>query len=239
MAADRPWTLVFAWAGALLFASSLTVFLYTYLVVFDRPATAGLGSRDAVIDVALFTVFALHHSVFARSGAKAQVARFVSPAVERSLYSWVASLLFLAVCLLWRPLPGELYRVAGAAAVPFYAIQFIGIALSARGSSTLGVLDLAGVRPVLDAREGRAAAHVPLNTTGLYGFVRHPLYFAWALFVFGTPHMTTTRLVFAVVSTAYLAAAIPFEERGLIEVFGDDYRRYQRKVRWRMLPGLY
>ena len=51
--------------------------------------------------------------------------------------------------------------------------------------------------------------------------------------------MTMTRLTFAVVSSAYLGFAIPFEERGLIRVFGDDYRRYQRQVRWRMLPGVY
>ena len=51
--------------------------------------------------------------------------------------------------------------------------------------------------------------------------------------------MTMTRLTFAVVSTAYLGMAIPLEERGLIRVFGDDYRRYQRQVRWRMLPGVY
>ena len=51
--------------------------------------------------------------------------------------------------------------------------------------------------------------------------------------------MTLTRFTFAVVSTAYLALAIPFEERSLIETFGNEYRDYQRKVRWRMIPGLY
>ena len=62
---------------------------------------------------------------------------------------------------------------------------------------------------------------MPLQTHGVYGFVRHPLYFAWVLMVFGTPHMTMTRLTFAVISTAYLAIAIPFEERGLVDVFGS------------------
>ena len=33
--------------------------------------------------------------------------------------------------------------------------------------------------------------------------------------------MTMTRLTFAVLSTAYLAIAIPFEERGLLDVFGS------------------
>jgi protein-S-isoprenylcysteine O-methyltransferase Ste14 len=69
--------------------------------------------------------------------------------------------------------------------------------------------------------------------------VRHPLYFAWVLLVFGAPAMTMTRLSFAVISTAYLAIAIPFEERSLIETFGADYASYQKQVRWRMLPGIY
>jgi protein-S-isoprenylcysteine O-methyltransferase Ste14 len=78
-----------------------------------------------------------------------------------------------------------------------------------------------------------------LKTTGLYGFVRHPLYFAWLLFVFGAPDMTMTRFSFALISTLYLAVAIPFEERGLIETFGPAYASYRRKVRWRMLPGIW
>jgi protein-S-isoprenylcysteine O-methyltransferase Ste14 len=239
MSVERPWALAFAWLGALLFASSLAAFLYSYLVVFGRPAPDGPALRDAAVNVGLFTVFALHHSLLARTGVKARVARITPPALERSLYCWVASALFLAVCLAWRALPGELYRLEGAAAIPFYAIQFIGVAITARGSSALGVLDLAGVRAVQETRQGRPAAHVPLKTSGLYGLIRHPLYFAWALFVFGTPHMTMTRLVFAAVSTAYLAVAIPFEERGLIETFGEDYRQYRLRVRWKMVPGIY
>jgi protein-S-isoprenylcysteine O-methyltransferase Ste14 len=65
------------------------------------------------------------------------------------------------------------------------------------------------------------------------------LYLAWALFVFGAPVMTASRFTFAAVSTAYLAVAIPFEERTLLTLFGAEYRAYQQKVRWRMVPGLY
>jgi protein-S-isoprenylcysteine O-methyltransferase Ste14 len=51
--------------------------------------------------------------------------------------------------------------------------------------------------------------------------------------------MTGTRLVFAAVSTGYLLAAIPFEERDLRRTFGDDYVAYSRKVRWRVLPYVF
>jgi len=67
--------------------------------------------------------------------------------------------------------------------------------------------------------------------------VRHPLYSAWAMFVFATPTMTGTRATFAVISTAYLMLAIPWEERALAVTFGTDYETYRRRVRWRMFPG--
>jgi methanethiol S-methyltransferase len=228
--------LLFSGLGALLFAASLLFFLYSYLVRFGHAATDGGTWPPVIADLALFTAFALHHSVFARTGIKQRLSAIVPDALERSLYVWFASALFLVVCAAWRPVPGELYRMTGAAAIAAYGVHIAGIVLTARGSARLDVLDLAGIRRLLTSDNTQ---HVRLQTGGVYGFVRHPVYFAWVLMVFGTPHMTMTRLTFAVISTVYLAIAIPMEERGLIRLFGVEYREYQRRVRWRMLPGVY
>jgi protein-S-isoprenylcysteine O-methyltransferase Ste14 len=242
MAAPTPQSraaLVFAWGGAGAFALSLLYFLVAYLVRYDAVSSRIGTARATGTDIALFSAFALHHSVFARPAAKAWLADRVGMALERSVYTWIASLLFFVVCAQWQLVPGEAYALHGIFAVAGYALQAAGLIITARSSAKLDVLDLAGVRPVIRARQGEPAAHVPLETGGLYSVVRHPLYFGWALFVFGAPRMTMTRLVFAVVSTAYLAIAIPFEERSLIRTFGGAYREYQRRVRWRMIPGLY
>lgn len=238
--------LAFAWGGAALFTASLIWFVYSYVVRFDTlhaaiavPTAPHAWIGPAGLDVLLFSTFALHHSVFARTGAKALVSRTVPPFLERSAYTWIASALFLLVCTLWQPVPGTLYRLDGASRAAAYALQLLGLLLTVHASRRLDALDLAGVRPVERARSGEPPTHVPLETGGIYGIVRHPLYFAWALFVFAAPAMTGTRAVFAVVSTAYLAVAIPWEERALVATFGDDYRAYQRRVRWRMVPGLY
>jgi protein-S-isoprenylcysteine O-methyltransferase Ste14 len=229
----------FAWCGAAAFVVSLLWFLYCYFVRFD--AIDGASTAGAIAwNVALFSAFALHHSVLARTAIKRRVQQIVPPALERSLYTWVSSLLFIAVCTFWSPVSGVLYRLPGPWRIVGYVVQGLGLAITIRAARRLDVLDLAGVRAVLRAGTGaEAPQHVPLETRGLYGFVRHPLYFAWTCLVFGTADMTATRAVFAVVSTAYLAIAIPFEERGLVQTFGADYETYRRRVRWRMMPGVY
>jgi protein-S-isoprenylcysteine O-methyltransferase Ste14 len=242
--------LLFAWFAAAAFAASLGFFLYSYLFVFGPapsasvpalsasvPALSAVVSAPSVINLAMFTAFALHHSLFARTGVKDAVKRIVPPALERAVYTLVASVLFALVCWWWQPLDGVAWRLTGAWRWPGYGAQLAGIVLTIVGARALDVWELAGVRQVSGtAGDDRA---VTLKTDGLYGFVRHPLYFAWVLLVFGAPDMTMTRLSFAVISTAYLAAAIPFEERSLVETFGPDYASYRMKVRWRMIPGLY
>lgn len=231
--------LAFAWLAAAAFAASLGYFLYAYLFLFGPAPSASVPAPSVaapwLVNVALFTVFALHHSLFARTRAKDLLSRLVPPALERAVYTLAASILFALVCWLWQPVPGDAWTLRGVWRWAGYAAQIAGIVLTIAAARALDVLELAGVRQVMT--DGVRSA--PLKTNGLYGFVRHPLYFAWVLLVFGAPDMTMTRLSFALLSTLYLAVAIPFEERSLSETFGPAYASYRTKVRWRMLPGIY
>lgn len=224
----------FAWLAAAAFAVSLGYFLYAYVFLFG-PSTSGSGADAVTWNVLLFSAFALHHSVFARTRAKAWVQSLLPPALERAVYTLAASILFVLVCWLWRPVDGMAWSLEEPWRWLGYGVQAAGIVMTIVGARALDVLELAGVRQATET----AAAPTQLKTNGVYGFVRHPLYFAWVLVVFGAPEMTMTRLTFAVVSTLYLAIAIPFEERSLIETFGPDYASYRKKVRWRMIPGVY
>ncbi len=236
----RPSTLsrAFAWTGGALFTGSLLFFLYSYLVVYGRPAPPGAWLGPALVDVLLFTVFALHHSALARTRMRELVRRTLPDYLERATYTWVASLLFIAVCWWWQPVPGIGYRLTGFWWWAGVAVQVTGLLITQLGSSAIDPLDLAGIRQVLRAPHG-SPAHMPLRTTGVYALVRHPIYLGWILLVFGTPSLTGTRLVFAAISTLYLAIAVPWEERELVGTFGAEYRAYQDRVRWRMVPGIY
>ncbi len=192
------------------------------------------SSRRSLVNALLFGVFALHHSLLARSGVKRWVTRHVPPHLERTAYVWVASLLFIAVCAWWQDLPGRVYRHSGVWALPHWAVVGVGVFVMARGTAIIDALDLAGIRQAAGKAQGSE-----LKTGGPYRFVRHPIYLGWVLIVFGVPDMTATRLAFAAISTGYLVLAIPFEERSLVEVFGEQYRSYRRAVRSRLLPGIW
>jgi methanethiol S-methyltransferase len=225
---------VFAWAGAALFFVSLAFFFYSYLVTFARPAAATPPGAIA-LNVGLFTVFALHHSVFARQRVRARVARLVPPGLERSFYVGVASLLFIAVCALWQPVAGVLWQVGGPIVVVLWALQAFAGWLTLRSAIIVDLRTLAGVRQ----HEADAGGETEFKTVGPYGWVRHPIYSGWFLLVFASSPMTGTRLLFAVISSAYLLLAIPLEERSLRATTNGAYERYMKRVKWKLVPGIY
>jgi protein-S-isoprenylcysteine O-methyltransferase Ste14 len=235
---SRPWR-TFAWLGAGLFGASLAYFLFSYAVTFGENQQTTTLETAVAWDLALFTVFALHHSVFARVGVRALVARTVPAAVERSVYVWIASLLLIAVCALWRPVGGVAWSIAAPLGWLMYGVLALGVWISVRSATVIDVWELAGVRQVQTPNAQPPNSQMEFKTTGPYGLVRHPIYLGWFLMVFGVPVMTGTRLVFAVVSCVYLLIAIPLEERTLRRTTIGGYDDYMRLVRWKLVPGIY
>ena len=227
---------LFAWSGALLFFLSLAYFLFTYAVTFAVPAPPGDAARAITWNVLLFTLFACHHSVFARERVRAWVTRAVPAGLERSFYVWVASLLFLAVTRLWQPVPGVAWQVDGVARWALWAVQAVGVWLTLQSAAILDIRELAGIQ---QAGGASGASEMEFRTSGPYGWVRHPIYTGWFLLVFAASPMTMTRLVFAVVSCAYLVVAIPFEERSMRASTPGAYERYMAQVRWKLFPRIY
>jgi protein-S-isoprenylcysteine O-methyltransferase Ste14 len=65
---------------------------------------------------------------------------------------------------------------------------------------------------------------------GPYRYVRHPLYLFMLLLIWATPRLSTDRLLFNVLWTAWIIVGTKLEERDLLVDFEDTYQRYQRCV---------
>ncbi len=222
-------SIAFVWLGGALFVGALAFCGYSYAVTWSRTA---VFDRAAVpIDVLLFSVFALHHSLFARASVKQWLGNVVPQPMLRSVYVWIASSLLIGVCLAWRPAGGDVYHHAALLAILHGIVQAAGVVIIVSAVRAIDALELAGIRP----HSGRES----LQIVGPYRFVRHPLYSGWLLVTFGAAHMTGDRLIFAGISTFYLLIAMPFEERSLGMSFGSAYSDYVRRVRFRIIPYVY
>jgi len=90
---------------------------------------------------------------------------------------------------------------------------------------------------------GRSFGLIPANrgivSTGLYRVVRHPIYLGYLIthiaFIASNPIPWNISLL-ATTDIALLLRAI-CEEKTLAQ--DDEYRAYQSRVRWRVLPGIF
>jgi protein-S-isoprenylcysteine O-methyltransferase Ste14 len=105
--------------------------------------------------------------------------------------------------------------------------------LTVRAAGFIDPLELAGIR------QANRQDAVVFRSDGPFGLVRHPIYLGWIVMTFAAPSMSLNRLLFATISSAYLIVAISWEERSLVDAFGERYRAYQASVRWRLIPGLW
>ncbi len=190
--------------------------------------TAGPVGTAILVDTLLLLLFAVQHSVMARPGFKKLWTRIVPQPVERSTYVLLSSLALILLFWLWRPIPGTLWEVeAPAGRMLLQGLLFAGFGIVLYASFLIDHFDLFGLRQVSLYLRGKEYTHKPFGTPGAYKLVRHPLYVGWILSFWATPVMTYGHLLFSVVATGYIFAAIVLEERDLLRFLGEDYRRYR------------
>ena len=80
-----------------------------------------------------------------------------------------------------------------------------------------------------------------LVTSGAYSWLRHPIYLAFLAMLLATGLVVSAGLPLIAAIALYVAGTelrIASEEAELLDRFPVEYSKYQRKTRWRYLPGL-
>ncbi|MEW6566569.1 MAG: isoprenylcysteine carboxylmethyltransferase family protein [Chloroflexota bacterium] len=178
------------------------------------------------------------HSLLAAHAAKRLARRAFGPAADRYYrlgYNLIAVVTLLPVLWVLGAFPGQTLYL-----LPW---PWAGLSLAGQGAAlvVLGIGFLQsdpwhfiGLRQL---SQTTSSEQPRLVVSGLYRWVRHPLYTAGLAFVWLTPLLTTSLLAFNLGATAYLWFGSELEERRLVTAFGKAYLDYRARVP-RLIPRL-
>jgi methanethiol S-methyltransferase len=224
--------------GALAYLLFLGSFLYAVAFVGNLPVPKNIDSGEVgpvatalLVNTLCLALFAVQHSVMARPQFKRWWTRFVPLPVERTTYVLLASLALVLLYWQWRPIPEPLWSLSNPAGVMLMQATFwLGWVIVLVSTFLINHFELFGLRQVY-AHVTRCALPPPqFKTPFLYKRVRHPIYLGFLLAFWATPTMSLGHLWFALATTGYILIGIYLEERDLIGVFGEQYRRYRQEV---------
>jgi protein-S-isoprenylcysteine O-methyltransferase Ste14 len=233
-------------------AASYVVFFLTFLYAIGFvsgllvPKAINTGTvvpltEALVVNVLLMSIFAVQHSVMARKQFKQWWMQYVPKSVERSTYVLLASLALVLLFWQWRPLPTVVWQIGDPlVAKAVLALAFAGWLVVLTSTFLINHFELFGLHQVANNLAGRPMPAPRFRTPVLYKLVRHPIYLGFIIAFWAAPTMTVGHLLFAAVTTAYIFVGIALEERDLVDLFGDEYRRYKQRVSmlvpWRKSP---
>lgn len=216
----------------------LAVFLYMIGFVGDLSAPKTIDSGEGgstlvsfVVDAILLALFAVHHSVTARTSFKRRLTRIIPAPIERSTYVLISSILLAILFGLWRAIPVVIWKTTNAIGIAtLWGIFCAGWVIVLSTTFMIDHFDLFGLRQVYLYAKGRKYTPVEFKTPGLYRRIRHPIMLGFLLAFWAAPTMTLGRLLFAALMTAYVLIALRYEERDLVGFYGERYEAYKRRA---------
>jgi len=183
-----------------------------------------------LVNIGLLLLFGLQHSIMARPSFKAALTKILPVSWERSTYVLATAIVFLAIVQYWQPMNAVIWVVENQAArTVINTLYYFGWVVSLLATYLLNHFHLFGLQQTFLAGNADAGSK-EFKTPFLYKIVRHPIQTGVVIAMLAAPDMTTGRALLAVGMLLYIAIGLYFEERDLIDEFGDTYKDYKRRV---------
>ena len=211
----------------------LIIFVSGLVPQISIDGTPEIGAFPAILkNMGLVLLFAIQHSVMARKSFKNWISSFMPKPIERSTYVLVTGVLLTFIIFEWEPLGGMIWAVDPGTPLYYalYALFFIGWGILFVSTFLINHFDLFGLRQTFMELQGKPYTPLKFKVFSLYKYVRHPLYLGGIIGLWATPVMSATHLVCAIGMGAYFVIGAFFEEKDLIDDFGQDYLDYKAKT---------
>ncbi len=176
-------------------------------------------------------IFGVQHTIMARPGFKQWWHKIVPQPIERSTYVLISTLLTFGLFWQWRPIDTVVWDFSGSAiGTAMLALYVLGWGILLASTFIIDHFDLLGLKQVYFNFVDRKLKPPGFQVKLLYRLCRHPIMLGWIVLFWATPMMSAGHLLFAAVWSGYILIALIFEERDLVGLHGDKYKRYQRDV---------
>jgi methanethiol S-methyltransferase len=189
------------------------------------------GAGAIFSNLSLILIFTIPHTLMARPSVKTMMRKYIPFAMERSTYILISSITLLALCILWEPMPATLFDVRGYRIEPIlWTLYGIGWFFTLFSTFLIDHFDLFGLKQAWYYGQTNRVFRYRFVTPFFYKMVRHPIYLGWLMVHWCTPHLTAGQFLLASLLTIYILIAVEYEERDLLQAFGEQYRKYREST---------
>ncbi|WP_047548053.1 methanethiol S-methyltransferase [Psychroserpens sp. Hel_I_66] len=224
--------------GTIAYIVFLVSFLYAIGFVgnFLVPKSIDSGEQTSliyslIINLSLMSLFALQHSIMARPAFKKWFTKYANPAIERSTYVLLSSLILLLLYWKWQPMPTIFWDTEGLTSTVLFMVFLSGWMIVFLSTLMISHFELFGLTQIYRNFKNQSITAPEFQVNWFYKLVRHPIMLGFIIAFWAAPTMTVGRLLFATVTTAYILIAVKYlEERDLKKFIGKAYEDYQKKV---------
>jgi methanethiol S-methyltransferase len=192
---------------------------------------------DVAITTALISIFCISHSILASNKVKKEFQnRFGNLiAFYRVGYNIISVITFIIIYQMLPRIDIQLFDIPNPydlIILFFQLLSIVGLIWSAKYFNSSEFFGLAQIKRYIahNYNLNDIDENSELRIEGPYKYSRHPIYLFSILFLIMRPVMSLTYLIIVVIFVVYFYIGSAFEEKRLIEKFGEEYINYQKSV---------
>jgi len=193
--------------------------------------------KDIIIITFLFSLFGISHSILASSKVKQLLVEKLGDKIAfyRLFFNLFSILVFLFIYRV-SPKPSEaVYDLQFPFDIVIFVLQIFSLIGLFWAASKINIMEFIGIGQIKRYMENNYDKNeldekMEFIIEGPFKFTRHPIYLFSILFLALRPTMDIFYFIFFVNILLYFYVGSFFEERKLVDIFGQKYIEYQKSV---------